>query len=110
RGKNMNSNIDNMDEIQPNKVEELLKNNEDVAVLDVREDEEVAMGMIEDAIHIPLANIPYNMDKLSKDKHYITVCRSGSRSNMAAAYLWEHGFKVANMAGGMLEWDGEIII
>jgi len=106
----MNSNIDNMDEIQPNKVEELLKNNEDVAVLDVREDEEVAMGMIEDAIHIPLANIPYNMDKLSKDKHYITVCRSRSRSNMAAAYLWEHGFKVANMAGGMLEWDGEIII
>lgn len=103
----MNNNID---EIQPTKVEELLKNNEDTAILDVREDEEVAMGMIEDAIHIPLANIPYNMDKLSKDKHYIAVCRSGSRSNMAATYLQEHGFKVSNMAGGMLKWDGEIII
>lgn len=96
--------------INPEEVEKLLLSQKETGVIDVRENNEVEFGMIENAIHIPLERIPYEMNGLSKDTHYIIVCRSGSRSAMAASYLMEHGFKVSNMVGGMLDWQGEIII
>lgn len=89
-------------------VEQLLKDSNKV-LIDVREDEEVAAGMIEAAKHIPLGDIPDSVEGLDKDKEYIMVCRSGARSMRAAEFLDEKGFKVSNMKGGMLDWNGEVI-
>ncbi|GAA0467499.1 hypothetical protein GCM10008935_24290 [Alkalibacillus silvisoli] len=36
------------------------------------------------------------------------VCRSGGRSGKATQYLEQRGFKVKNMAGGMLDWEGPV--
>ncbi|SET32803.1 Rhodanese-related sulfurtransferase [Oceanobacillus limi] len=103
--------MEHIKEVTPKEVEEIISN-EDVntEIIDVREDEEVASGMIEGAKHIPLGNIPDVADELDKEKDYILVCRSGRRSMNAALYLDEIGFKVRNMSGGMLEWGGEVII
>lgn len=90
-------------------VEDLM-NKDNVVVIDVREDEEVAQGIIEKAKHIPLGNIPEAASELDKSKDYILVCRSGGRSMKAAKYLEEQGFKVTNMQGGMLNWKGEVTI
>ncbi|PAV27714.1 rhodanese-like domain-containing protein [Virgibacillus profundi] len=101
--------MDHINEIAPEEVEKLV-DKENVVIIDVREDDEVAQGMIENAKHIALQNIPYSKDELDKSKDYIFVCRSGGRSMTAASYMDEHGFKVSNMTGGMLEWKGEVII
>ena len=96
-------------EITPLELEEIMDKDTNILIIDVREDEEVQLGMIEDALHISLQNIPNAVDKLQKSKHYVLVCKSGVRSYTAALFLKEKGFKVSNMVGGMLDWQGEII-
>lgn len=106
--KDWNGIMDHINEITPQELRELRKK-EDLVVIDVREKEEVAQGMIEDAKHIPLQEIPEALENLDKNKHYVLVCRSGRRSMNAALYMDEQGFNVSNMVGGMLEWDGEVV-
>ena len=96
-------------EITPKQVEEYIEKQKSCIIVDVREDMEVAQGMIEEAKHIPLQSLPFSLDQLDKSKEIICVCRSGQRSNSAALYLNEQGYNAVNMVGGMLEWGGEII-
>lgn len=86
----------------------LLDANEDLNVIDVREDAEVEEGMIPGAIHIPLGSIPERASELDKSKEYILVCRGGVRSANACEYLEGQGFKVVNLEGGMMNYDGEL--
>ncbi|RWZ54842.1 rhodanese-like domain-containing protein [Halobacillus fulvus] len=102
--------MNQIEEVTPQQVEEMIEENKDVTLIDVREDEEVAQGMIPTAKHIPLGNVPENVDQLPKDQEYVMICRSGRRSMKAAEYMKDQGFsKVKNMEGGMLEWDGELV-
>lgn len=101
--------ITEVKEVTPIEVEEMLQaNKEDIILVDVREQEEVDQGIIKEAIHIPLNEIPEAYINFDQNKHYIMVCRSGQRSHNAAAFLQERGINVSNMVGGMLEWEGEI--
>ncbi|MDL4839607.1 rhodanese-like domain-containing protein [Aquibacillus rhizosphaerae] len=95
-----------MKEVTPVEVEQALGEENEVNIIDVREDVEVASGIIPTAIHIPLGDVESRMDELNKDKDYIIVCRSGQRSAHACQFLDSHGYKVANMVGGMLDWQG----
>ncbi|MET3318968.1 UNVERIFIED_ORG: rhodanese-related sulfurtransferase [Peribacillus simplex] len=97
-----------MKEISPNEVNALLKGNSTINIIDVREVDEVKAGKISNAMHIPLGLVEFRMQDLDKSKEYIMVCRSGGRSSMAAKLLENHGYKVLNMTGGMLEWNGPI--
>lgn len=78
----------------------------DAQVVDVREAEEIAAGMISGARHIPLAEISGSADLLDQDRPVIAVCRSGRRSAAAAEQLAAAGFTAYTMAGGMIEWTG----
>lgn len=95
-----------MKQILPNEVEALVKKQAPINIIDVRESDEVLAGKIPNALHIPLGLVEFKMQDLDKSKEYIMVCRSGGRSSKAATLLEEHGFKVVNMTGGMLEWNG----
>lgn len=97
-------------ELEPTELENRMETDDDLVVIDVRENEEVAQGMIENAKHIPLDQIPASKDDLDQSKHYVFVCRSGRRSMNAASFMDEQGYKVSNMAGGMLKWEGEVVI
>lgn len=95
-----------MKEITPVEVKELLESGEALNLVDVREADEVAEGIIPGAIHIPLGEVAERTSQFDKSKPYIIICRSGGRSGRATAFLEEQGYDVTNMAGGMLEWDG----
>lgn len=95
-----------MKQILPIEVEALLKEKAPLNIIDVRETDEVQAGKIPTAIHIPLGLVEFKMQELDKSKEYIMVCRSGGRSSKAAVLLEEHGYKVINMTGGMLVWNG----
>lgn len=85
-----------------------LMNDENVVVLDVRENKEFNSGHIRDSIHIPLALLPKRLNELEKhrEKTILAVCRSGSRSNSACRTLNKNGFdKVSNLAGGIMSWS-----
>ncbi|RYG73496.1 rhodanese-like domain-containing protein [Lentibacillus lipolyticus] len=97
-----------MKQIDMKELTEKINNKENVHVIDVREDDEVAQGKIPGAKHIPLGEIPERLDEMDKEKHYYMVCRSGGRSGKASEFLQEKGYDVTNVDGGMLAWDGEV--
>ena len=96
-----------MREITAKEVERILNEGKELNIIDVREADEVAQGMIPGAVHIPLRAIPARYLELDNDKEYIMVCRSGARSSQAVRFLEEEGFEVANMKGGMMRWKGK---
>ncbi len=97
-----------MEHITAEELQGKLESGEKLNLIDVREAEEVAQGKIPGVVHIPLGEIQVRMGELEKDKEYVLICRSGSRSSFAGSFLENQGFKVTNMDGGMLTWTGEI--
>lgn len=95
--------------ITTSEVEALVKRNTPIHMIDVREEEEAAEGMIPNATNIPLGLIEDKLDELDKSKEYIIICRSGNRSSMAAAILENNGYNVRNMTGGMLHYKGKTV-
>lgn len=92
--------------IDPSEVRERLAKGEKLTMIDVREDEEVAMGMIPGAKHIRLAEIPERLNEIEQTGEIIMICRSGARSGRACEFLAMQGMKgLKNMAGGMLKWE-----
>lgn len=96
-----------MEEITAKELEQKISAGEKLNIVDVREDDEVATGKIPGAKHIPLGQIPDRLDEFDKHEYYYIVCRSGGRSGRACQFLVEMGYNVTNMAGGMLDWEGE---
>ncbi|WP_458414254.1 rhodanese-like domain-containing protein [Schinkia sp. CFF1] len=97
-----------MNDITAKEVEELLNEGNILNIIDVREVGEVATGKIPGAENIPLGLLEFRMNELDKSKEYIVVCHSGGRSGLATQFLESYGYKVKNMAGGMLAWRGII--
>jgi len=73
-------------------------------VLDVREDAEWVHGHIDGARHVPLSRLPASGSDLPEGQ-LLVVCRVGSRSARAVAYLQQLGHDVVNLDGGMLDWE-----
>ena len=97
-----------MKTMETTEILELLDANEDLYIIDVREDDEVAQGIIPGAQHIALGTIPDCINELDASKPYIIVCKAGARSANACSYLEAQGFDVTNLEGGMLAYDGEL--
>ncbi|WP_421380692.1 rhodanese-like domain-containing protein [Bacillus salacetis] len=93
--------------ITTDELKKMLDEGANLELVDVREDEEVAEGMIPQAKHIKMGDIPESLDKFEKEKEYILICRSGNRSGKVSQFMHDRGYKVVNMEGGMLEWEGE---
>lgn len=95
-----------MKEITAEKLQERIENGEELHMIDVREADEVAEGIIPGAVHIPLGEVAERVNELDKSKAYVIICRSGGRSGKATDFLEEQGYDATNMVGGMLDWDG----
>ena len=76
---------------------------EGLHVLDVREPVEWAHGHVEGAVHLPLLQLVERLSEVPSGQ-VVVVCKVGSRSAQATAYLAQQGLDVANLEGGMLEW------
>lgn len=73
-------------------------------LVDVREADEIAAGMLEGALWIPLSEIRAGGEALEKrlvtlpaGKELFLYCRSGNRSSQAAAALEKRGYAVRNL-------------
>jgi rhodanese-related sulfurtransferase/TusA-related sulfurtransferase len=94
--------------INNNELEMKLAASENIVVLDVRETAEYAFNHIPNAISIPLGELEQRLGELDKEEEIYVVCRTGSRSDLAAQKLAEKGFtKVMNVLPGMSQWSGK---
>ena len=81
-----------------------------ITILDVREPAEFAFHHIPNAESIPLGDLERRSTDLNPDNEIYVICRTGSRSDMAAQLLAEKGFKqVLNVIPGMAEWTGPTV-
>lgn len=99
-----------MKEVTALEIVEQLDQGEQLHLIDVREADEVAEGIIPGAIHIPLGEVPSRVNELNKATAYVVVCAAGGRSARAVEYLTENGYDATNMLGGMMAWTGEIVV
>lgn len=89
------------------KLKSMLKNREDIIIIDVRTDEEVASGVILQPKTIDYNNPGFREQilELDTDRKYLVYCHAGSRSARARKILNAAGFNnVYDLKGGMAAW------
>jgi len=101
---------DNMiSEISPQELKMRLDQGTSVVLLDVREDEEVAIVRLPGAVHIPMGEVPGRLHELDPDKEIIVYCHHGVRSLRVAQFLAQRDFdRVVNLTGGIDAWAIEV--
>ena len=89
-----------------------LEADENAVIIDVRTPNEVAEGIIPNAIHIDIFKGQGFIDEikqLDRSKNYYVYCRVGGRSGQACSVMNQLGFNnTYNLVGGITEWKGEI--
>ena len=86
-----------------------MKKREDILLIDIRESHELAQGEIENALHIPVDQIPEKMGMLPKNKELIIFGHEGPKGKQVRNYLQKAGFfKVAYLKGGFTRWKKEV--
>lgn len=101
--------LDDFKYISPTQAYELLKNDENVTLLDVRTPEKFAQEYVEGAMLIPLQVLNENISKLQnvKEKKIIVYCHNGAKSILASRILVKNGFVPLNVKGGIIRWKRE---
>ncbi len=96
--------------INSNQAEKLIKNTEDLVILDVRRPGEFKESRIVNSINIPVEEIEWELDQIEKykDKPILVYCKVGVRSSIACNFLEIEGFNnLYNLRGGILDFNGE---
>ncbi len=101
--------VESVDEITVTELNEMLQNDVNITLIDVREPYEFEIVNMS-GILIPLNQVEMHLDKIPKNKKVVIHCRSGARSADAIRLLQKsHGYdNLYNLKGGILAWAKEI--
>ena len=97
--------------VSMDEIVQIMNENTDYIILDVRTIAEYNEGHIPNAICIPNETIGNNTISELPDKEQLILiyCRSGNRSKQAAEKLKKLGYTNLIEFGGIIDWKGEII-
>ena len=99
---------DNQTELRVTELKEKLDRGDDFMLLDVREPYEAKISNIPGSTLIPVGELRDRLDELDQDREIVLFCRSGARSDMAARFLRDRGYRAMNLVGGVLAWSDQI--
>ena len=95
-------------QISPIELKRRLDAGEDLFVLDVREPHEYQIANL-GAKLVPLGDLPARVNELDSSREIVVHCKSGGRSQKAAEFLAQSGFKkLHNLAGGINGWSTDV--
>jgi rhodanese-related sulfurtransferase len=99
----------NVGQIGPRELAKRLTQPDTPLLLDVREPGEWQFCHITGALHLPMDQLAKRWDELDRDREMIVYCHHGVRSQLAAKFLSEQGFKrVRNLVGGIDAWSIDV--
>ena len=93
--------------IAPAEVYDIIINDEDYIILDVRTQDEYNEGHLDKALLIPVDDLEKVLDSLPRSKPIVVYCQGGVRSRKAAEILVNNGFSQVYDMGGILGWEEE---
>lgn len=98
-------------QISPEDAKEIMDEQDDIVILDVRTEAEYEDGHIEGAIVIPVNELEYVVESEIEDydQTILVYCRSGNKSKMAAVILTELGYNNVYEFGGIMDWPYGIV-
>lgn len=86
-------------------LERRLETNERPFLLDVREPEELADGLISGSVNIPMAEVEGRLSEIPDDCDVVVICHLGARSGFVTRRLNALGYdRAVNLSGGMEAW------
>ena len=96
--------------ISSTEAQQMIEDNKDALILDVRTAAEYESGHIPNAINLSNEDIQAGKVDSLKDKSQLIMvyCRSGNRSRQAAQKLAELGYTNVVDFGGIQSWQGDI--
>jgi sulfur-carrier protein adenylyltransferase/sulfurtransferase len=97
--------------ITPTQLKARLDANDDLVIIDVRNDWELEITKLDVAEHIVLHEIPTRTTEIPRNKDVVFLCRSGGRSMQAAFFLEQQGFdgeRLFNLEDGILGWARDV--
>lgn len=98
-------------QVNMNEAVEMMENEKDYIILDVRTEQEFEERHIPDAINVP--NEMIGKDEIpelpNKEQLIMVYCRSGNRSKQASEKLVKLGYSNIVEFGGMKDWPGETV-
>jgi len=95
--------------ILPQTLKQMMDEEQDFVLLDVREQHEYKMAHIEGTKLIPIGQIPHRVAELNPYDEIVVYCHHGIRSLDATYLLQQIGFKrVSSLVGGIDRWSREI--
>jgi adenylyltransferase/sulfurtransferase len=99
-----------MEEITATELKQRFDNGDDIQLIDVREDNEVALARIPNSIHIPLGQVLARMNEIDPNRETVVHCKMGGRSARAIEALQRSGFqgKLINLKGGIIDWSNQV--
>jgi rhodanese-related sulfurtransferase len=98
--------------IYSEEAERLIKEKEELIILDVRTFRENKEIKIPNSINVPVEELEWEIEDLEKykDKEMLVYCKAGVRSSIACQMLESEGFKkLYNLMGGVLDYRGKMI-
>jgi adenylyltransferase/sulfurtransferase len=96
-------------EIGVSELRQLLRQERNIQLVDVREPYEWAICSIEGSQLVPLATLPASLNQLDGHGEIVTVCHHGVRSLIALEMLRAAGYsKVRSLKGGIDAWAREV--
>lgn len=90
---------------------DMMNNETDYIIIDVRTESEYQQGHIKNAINIPNESIDESVSEIltNKDQLLLVYCRSGNRSKQASEKLAKLGYSNIYEFGGISDFPGEIV-
>ena len=98
--------------VPPAEAMEIIKDNNNVVIVDVRPQEKFDAGHIPGAINIPVTEIVDKAESVFPDKKadILVYCGTGDKSQVAAIRLADMGYEhVIEMTGGLEFWKGALV-
>ena len=98
-------------QITAKEAKNIMDNETDYIILDVRTEEEFSKGHIDGAILIPDYEITDKAEEIltDKDQLILVYCRSGRRSKLAADSLVTMGYTNIKEFGGIIDWPYDVV-
>ncbi|KAB3531828.1 rhodanese-like domain-containing protein [Alkaliphilus serpentinus] len=92
-------------QLLPEEAHQVINNNPDVIIIDIRERNDYEKGHIRDATAIPYKELKASLDQWNTDSTYLIYCNNGKDSMKASKLMAESGFpRVFTIVGGYKNW------